>query len=229
MASGALPRGLRRKLIFQPSSFVGTGPLTQVWIKCLSPRTMSFTWLRYLNHDSRIGYHPILLRISVHTSPKRSCAITHSGKSLFIQPITLSISACISSTRDRFQQIDSLWKTRLRKRRNVLSGADTFLRWRSYRGIYGKARRRACHSVLSYSVFNNDTQKPRVSSATILDGVICSCLAVMCCPASVIYRFKLRNPGVVGKIAYQSSRPVIVSNSRHRALRNVTSNTDKPT
>ena len=95
-------------------------------------------------------FHSIWFRISQQTRLKCSCSLTHSGKSLFIHPITFKISACISSTRFKFQQMDSLWKIRLRKRLNRLSGAETLRRFRSCRGIYGKARRSACHRVRSY-------------------------------------------------------------------------------
>ena len=68
-----------------------------------------------------------------------------------------------------------------------------------------------------------------VSSATIFEGVTCSLRAEMCWLASVMYLFRLRNPGVVGNMAYQSSLSVIVLSSLVSAFRNVTSNVDKIT
>ena len=53
-----------------------------------------------------------------------------------------------------------------------------------------------------------------MSSAIIFDGVAISCLPRISFVARVIYQFKLFKPGVVGNMAYQSSRPVIDSCSR---------------
>lgn len=64
------------------------------------------------------------LRISAQTEWKRSCSSTHFGRSFSIQPITDIIRACISSTLVKFQQMASLWNTRLRSRRIVLSGVE---------------------------------------------------------------------------------------------------------
>lgn len=60
------------------------------------------------------------------------------------------------------------------------------------------------HNRRSYSLFNNDTQKPKVSSATTFDGVMLSCRPAICLFACEIYRFNLASPGVVGNVAYQS-------------------------
>ena len=54
-------------------------------------------------------HQPIRLRMSWHTSPKRSWSRIHEGKSLSIQLVTVSISSWIASTFDRFQQMGSLW------------------------------------------------------------------------------------------------------------------------
>lgn len=80
--------------------------------------------------------HPICLRISTHTSSNRSCSLTHSGRSQFIQPITFNISSWISSTLSKFQQIDSLWNTLFRKRRNKFKGVETFSKIACYLPFY---------------------------------------------------------------------------------------------
>jgi hypothetical protein len=54
------------------------------------------------------------IRCLIHlvTSSKRSMAVIHFGRSLFIHPITSNNSLWIPSTLFKFQQIDSLWNTR---------------------------------------------------------------------------------------------------------------------
>lgn len=94
-------------------------------------------------------------------------------------------SRWISSTRFRFQQMDSLWKTLLRNVRNVFSGADTFFRCRSFLGMKGNALLKSFHSKRSYSLFSRDTQNPSVSSAITFEGVIDSCLPAICLLACV--------------------------------------------
>lgn len=131
-------------------------------------------------------FQPIVTRMLLQTASKRSIWLSQPGTSLFIQPMTVVISLWISSTRFRFQQMDSLWNTRLRNVRNVFSGADTFFLFRSFLGMKGNALRRSFQSRRSYSLLSNYTQNPRVSSATIFDGVMLSCLPAICLLACVI-------------------------------------------
>lgn len=91
---------------------------------------------RNLQLQSINYFHPICLRISTHTSSNRSCSLTHSGRSQFIQPITFNISSWISSTLSKFQQIDSLWNTLFRKRRNKFKGVETFSKIACYLPFY---------------------------------------------------------------------------------------------
>ena len=149
------------------------------------------------------------------------------GTSLFIQPNRVMNSSCKSVTMSRFQQIDSLWNTRFLKALKRFNGAETFLRCLSFLGIYGNARRKSFQRTFSYSLFSKDTQKPRVSSAIILEGVTCSCLPKIRFEARVIYLLRFANPGVFGNMAYQSSRPVMVLSSRHKEFLSVTSRTER--
>lgn len=123
---------------------------------------------------------PIVLRICSHTSANRSVCLIHAGTSLFIQPIITTISLCISSTRFRFQQMDSLWNTLFRNMRNWFNGEDTFFRCRRCLGMYGNALRKSFHKRRSYSLFNKETQNPKVSSAVTLEGVMGSCRPAIC-------------------------------------------------
>lgn len=163
------------------------------------------------------------------TDWNRSYCDSHTGTSRFIHPNTSIISEWISLTRLMFQHIDSLWKTRLRNARKRFNGAETFLRCLFSFGIKGNALRKSFHKIRSYSLLSSDTQNPNVSSATIFDGVICSCLSEIRFAACVIYLFRSYNPGVFGNTAYQSSLPAICLSSRQIALRRVTSNTDSGT
>lgn len=165
--------------------------------------------------------------MSVLTLSNLSDNASHTGTSLFIQSSKVIISSCSSFTRSIFQQIDSLWNTLFLKALNLFSGADTFLRCLRFLGIYGNARRKSFQRTFSYSLFSSVTQKPSVSSAIILDGLTCSCLPEIRLAACVIYLLRFANPGVLGKVAYQSSRPVIVLSSRHREFLSVTSRTER--
>ena len=89
-----------------------------------------------------VYFHPISDFILACTSSKRSRSCNKVGRSLFIQPNKSNNSLWISCTRCIFQHIDSLWNTRFLNARNLLSGADTVFRWRSFLGRQGNARRK---------------------------------------------------------------------------------------
>ena len=160
----------------------------------------------------------IATHISVVTNRNLSYGDSHLGTSRFIHPNTSIISEWISLTRLMFQHIASLWKTRLRNARKRFNGAETFLRCLFAFGIKGNALRKSFHKIRSYSLLSNETQKPNVSSATIFEGVICSCLPDICFAALVIYLLRLDNPGVFGNTNHLY-RPSVLVRDKERYAR----------